>query len=321
MVRRRAPGSLLVALLGLLGGLAPADPAAAQPRDDKPSLPIATDEPVTRPAPPTEPSSLPVPSEPAQPSDPPEPRTDGSGSTAVITFELGGQGAHVDVPGADLDGGGALGGHIFIVGYSSGLTYRLAGNGAVGGQTSGLLTRFSGNASIGPALALGLSARLFARIGMEATGHKDDELDTSLFTVPSGIAGLQLTSSNVLFEIGPRAGATLRSVYAPGNEAEGRRHSRRSRVAPAWGGTMVLVSNILLVEASLTRVEQSAGLWLAEATACPVGGGDSSVFVLCGTAQHWRGDVVGPLGNVAEVGSWVAGASIGFGFFKNRRRE
>ena len=321
IARQSTPRSLLLTLLVALAPGSWAEPAAAQsrpvqdeaapqPQDPPQSLPVATDEPIAK-AEPIEPDGLP----PA-----PEPRPSHA-MGAAITFELGGQGAHVDLDGAKTGVGGALGGRMFILGYSRAMTYRLLVNGAIGGQTTGFLTRFSGDASVGPAVAIGSSTRLFMRIGMEASGHKDDVLDTSLFTVPSGFAGIQLGSSDVLFEIGPRVGTTLRALYAPGNETEGRRHTRRSRVAPSWGGTMALVSPILLASASVTRVEQRAGLWLAEGSACPIVlPRHKEGFVVCATAQHWRGAVSGPLGDVTDVGSWVLGASIGFGFFNNKRR-
>jgi len=303
-------------LLAIVASVWLPGPAAAQSRADgdepptEPSLPIATSKPVEPPAPPP-------PSEDHPPEEPPA----RSPLAALISFELGAQGAHVDLDGAKTGVGGALSGHMFILGFSTSMTYRLVVNGALGGQTTGFLTCFGGDASVGPAIAITETTRLFARIGMEAHGHKDDELDTSLFTLPSAYAGLQVVTKNAVFEIGPRAGATLRAVYAPGDETEGRRHSRRSRVAPSWGGALALVSPILLVEGSLTRVEQTAGMWLAEGTMCPLLTPErEEFFLMCASAQYWRGAVRGTLGDVTEVGSWVLGASIGFGFGNKRRQ-
>lgn len=240
---------------------------------------------------------------------------------AGLSLELGGHGAYVDLDGAKTGIGGGAGGRLYLMGYSGAVSYRVYVNGALGGQTTGFLTRFAGDASIGPALTLSSGARLFARIGIEAAGHKDDELDASVFTIPSAYLGAQLSSEKVLFEIGPRAGTTLRAVYSPGNETEGRRHTRRSRFAPSWGGTMALVAPFLLVESSLTRVQESRGLWLGEASACPLLLSDREEgFVFCAEAQYWRGVVASPSGDTADVGSWVFGATIGYGLYNSRRR-
>ena len=83
---------------------------------------------------------------------------------------------------------------------------------------------------------------------------------------------------------------------------------------------MALFSPILLAQASLTRVEERAGLWFAEGSLCPVFAQEGkSGFVSCATAQHWRGAVAGPVGDIGDVGSWVLGVSVGFGFFNNKR--
>lgn len=83
---------------------------------------------------------------------------------------------------------------------------------------------------------------------------------------------------------------------------------------------MALASTFLLLEASLTRVEESRGLWLVEGSACPiVASKQNQIFVICAAAQHWRGRTRGPSGDASEVGSWSLGATIGFGLSKNRR--
>lgn len=268
------------------------------------------------------PSPLPVPMPtPEQqpyglPSGPDEPRRDGL--VGAGTVELAGVAEHVDVGRAkDTYGGGALAGRLMLLGFTKSLVYRVQVRGALGGGSQGLVTRFTGDASLGPAFALGKATRLFARAGLEAHGHKDDVLDASVYTLPGASAGIQWHGRTVMFELAPRAGLGLRSQFDPGSEAEGTRLHRRARVRPTWGGTAALLSPYLLFEASATRVEETAGMWLGEASACALFGGSdrsSQGLVLCGSGELWNGKGVDLAGQTRHATAVSAGLSVGIGF-------
>jgi len=246
-----------------------------------------------------------------------------SGYAGVLIAEIGGHATRVDLPRTRDGFGGGAGGRVLLIGHSDAFVYRAVASGTLGYQTTGALTELRGDASLGSSLALGEPSRLFLRGGLELDGHKDDEVEVSVITLPSAAAGLQLTTDRILFELGPRGGLALRALYAPGDEDAGRRRHRPSDVAPAWGGFVTMLSTFLVLDTRLTRVEERRGLWLAGGDLCvPVPPAEKTeAFVLCAAAEHVEGSVVSPAGDRRDVGSWTAGLSVGFGAleFKLRR--
>jgi hypothetical protein len=234
--------------------------------------------------------------------------------SAFAMLGIQGQVVNVTVPGATLDGGAAVAGHGLAVGHAGRVTYRARGSAAVGGQTSGFVTQLEGEAAIGPFVQLSDSARLFVRVGMTADSYVDDELDTSVYTLPSASAGIQLATESVVFELSPRAAAALRATYAPGSEEEGRRFHRASKIAPAFGGAAVVMLPFAMLDAAVDRVGPSNELWLARGRLC--GNLHSGIkhegVSACGWGQYWSGGVVGPTG-AREVAATAAGLAIGYG--------
>jgi hypothetical protein len=237
---------------------------------------------------------------------------------AVLTVELGAVMQDVDLGPHGRDIGGAASGRVVILGSTGAVTYRAVTSGAIGGSSSGFLTRFNGDLSAGPLLALTPSLMLFARIGMDAYGSKDDALDASLYTLPAVTAGVRVVTPSATFELGPRGGLSLRSQFDPGVEADGLRRHRDSHVRPSWGATGAMVAGVALFEASLTRVEETHGLWMAEAGLCGIAGRSSSHegFVLCGSGQYWRGATTASFGDDRDVRALALGLSVGYGFLQ-----
>jgi hypothetical protein len=168
-----------------------------------------------------------------------------------------------------------------------------------------------GDASAGFPLSLSSAVQLVLRGGIEIDSYEDDELDVSVITFPLMTGGLQITTDVLFVELAPRAGTTLRAVYAPGDESEGRRHFRRSRVALSWGGAALFSVPFAYFEGSVARVEEDAGLWLERASACGFFEAKGGI-TLCGWGQAWHGPVIGEDG-VRDVSSLAGGVSVGFG--------
>lgn len=264
-------------------------------------------------------NALPVPRQPDNGLPPqPMPRRNEALAGAVMG-EVGASMQDIDFGTHARDYAGAGGVRILVLGANGALTYRANASGALGGGGAGLFTRLSGDASVGPALELSERARLFARLGLELTSTTNDALDASLYTIPSGYAGLQLANEKFIFELGPRVGATLRSNYDPGTESEGLRHHRRGRVRASWGGTAALVSTIVVFQASLTRVEERRGLWFAESSFCGVLKASGGA-VLCASGQYWRGAATSTSGELREIPALNLGVSIGFGLVETKVR-
>jgi hypothetical protein len=223
-----------------------------------------------------------------------------------------GQGAHVDVPGAKLGVGGGAAVYGIAIGTDA-LGFRAAGWASLGGQTTGVTTRLTADGSVGPALRISETVRLFARAGMQIDSHADNELDTSVFTLPTASTGLTIATSAVTFELAPRAGPALRGTYAPGDELEGRRHHREAGTGLSWGGAAAIVSRPFVLSAAFDRIEQTNALTMLRGFACffVTGGARPPRFSVCPFGQGWRGRVVGT--DVREVTSIAAGLSLGIG--------
>jgi hypothetical protein len=233
---------------------------------------------------------------------------------AAVHLGVQAQGVHVDVPDAKLGLGGGAAIYGVALGTVGAISVRAAGSAGLGGQTTGVSTRLAADGSVGPALRVNDTLHLFARAGLQIDSQADQELDTSVFTLPAVSAGLAVAGDKVIFEVAPRGGTALRGVYAPGDELEGRRHHREAGIGTSWGGTAALVSRPFALSAAFDRIEQTNALTMLRGFACAFVSVASRPphFSVCAFGHGWRGRVIGA-GGVSEATSVAAGLSFGIG--------
>lgn len=295
----------------------PPPPPPPPPATDTTSTPVATDgstavatPPSTSPPPPlplATKSTAPVPSEHAD---------TGIGYAAVLGLGLSTLG--VDLPaGKETSTGGGAFVHLGLSGFWKVFSLRLRLSGLIGGGGAGYLNAYSAEAWAGAGARISKNDQLFFRIGFDGYAFKNDELEASTGSVPGLAAGYQFWADGLGFEIAPRIGLTPRSEFEPGDEAQGRRHSRRLKTRLGYGGAATITSKYFFLDGSMLRVADSDPLTVVDGRLCAL----PFHIALCGFAQYW-GSIATPAFPTPatppgigpqEIPAVVLGGSIGIG--------
>ena len=296
--------------------LPPPPPPPPPPATDT-STPVATDGSTAVATPPpatTPPPPLPLATRPTAP-EPSDHADTGIGYAAVLG--LGVSNLAVDLPAgkeSSTGGGGFV--HLGLSGFWKVFSLRLRLSGLIGGGGAGYLNAYSAEAWAGAGARISKNDQLFFRIGFDGYAFKNDELEASAGSVPGFAVGYQFWADGLGFEIAPRIGLTPRSEYEPGDEGQGRRHSRRLNARLGYGGAATITSKYFFLDGSMLRAADSDPLTVVDGRLCLL----PFHVALCGFAQYWRSIAtpafptpatpgVGPF----EIPAVYLGGSIGIG--------
>jgi hypothetical protein len=260
-----------------------------------------------QPAPPTWRPQAPPP--PAPP--PAKPATDILDALKGGGAYVAGIGAYVGQTDVGVDGAPrAVGGGVhlqgLLVGHNRYFTNRARIGGTFGGGRVGAEGMSVIEGSFGVGLPTSDSSQAFLRLGIEAIGLKNDEIEATTIRTPEVQLGWHLWLNEVGFELGPRGALAARTEFEPGDEAQGRRRFRALSGAADVGGFATVVTSFLSLDASFARTITTAPLTIVEGTACV-----HYYVALCGFGQHWSSLATGPTGGGAQDARTIDVTSVG----------
>jgi hypothetical protein len=241
-----------------------------------------------------------------------EPRYAGFGVSGVLGAAFGRAVVDQGPEWRTFSGGVLL--HGLTTGFHDFATGRARLTAQIGGGGGGAEAAYAGELYVGVGVPLSESSQLHLRIGVDAVGLKNDEIEATTGELPGVQLGWGIWTNGIGFELGGKGGVVPRTEYEPGDEMQGRRYWRRFNTELDYGAYGSLVSTFFTVSGSYRRMAHEDPLTVVEGNACL-----HFVLALCAVGQQWKGQAFGPTGGALsqlgtkDITTTYLGFAIGIG--------